>query len=581
MANFLLTERGAAGTILEAEWTGLATGSELSTGRLPVGPWDVHWSVGARAPRSTWQEGDAGALVIGDAVDGARGSLDAEAVARRVLASTDPESWALDGYFLAIVCDGERAVVLSDVLGLFPVYRGTGSPLYASSIPLGVDGSLDPQGLAGLLEFHGPVGGRLIIPGVRRVRSGHALVLTPTEAREESVFVWPAEEVLASKPVEEQDALLHEAFTQALDAQLPPSGEVGLLLTGGRDSRTLAGRLAQLGRTVHARTVGQPADHDATLAARVAERLEQRHSIAPLPEDAFVAGMDRHLELDHFGTGASQCWWRGAGTALDELPERSVTGHVHDVIVGGMLRPTGVSEFGMDIPWEFARPFERRFGVSDGVLESLKDPAVGEGVAWADETMHHAYLALPTVHRVWRWVLDHFVRFQVGMVLQPISRYTWPIVPVLDRALIRVAAQLDSRHFGARQGQDRMLRRYYPDMATIAHTVENASPGTPLTPSMVDQMRDRLFGRARRPGPVAWRGDRRFVWRNTDFFNPGWSALRERAEPLRTRLHDVVEPAALDAYLPPPGGPLTRVDFAAHQGPKLLVGLALWLERYG
>ncbi len=582
MANFLLTTLDDRGAALESAWAAsAATSEDLRSDRRFVARWALRWSVGSRAPLSTWWDDDAGAVLIGDAVDGAEGRLDAAGIARRVLSTPDPESWALDGYFVAIVCDGERAIVLSDVLGLFPVYRGTGQTIFASSIPLGAAADrLDPLGVAGLLAFHGPVGGRLIIPDVRRVAVGHAIVARGDHVAERSVFSWPEEETYASKPLEEQDAMLHDAFTRALDAQLPASGDVGLLLTGGRDSRTLAGRLAHLGRPFVARTLGERRDHDAVLAGQVADRLGAAHTVEPVPDDAFVRGMDLHLTLDHMATGASQCWWRGATSALGGLPDRSVTGHVYDVIVGGMMRPMGVKEFGTDVPWEFAYPMERRFGVSEEVLAGIRNAEAREGVAWAKEAMHRAYLGHPTVQRVWRWVLHHFVRFQVGMVLQPISLRTWPIVPVLDRNLIDVAARLDSRRFAARQGQDRMLRRFYPEMASIAHTVENADPGTPLVPSTLRRVRDHLFARRDRPGPVRWKGDRRFVWRNTDFFNPGWSALREGAEPLRGRLHELIDAEALDAYLPRPGGSLQRVDFAAQQGPKLLVALAYWLDRY-
>ena len=40
---------------------------------------------------------------------------------------------------------------------------------------------------------------------------------------------------------------------------------------------------------------------------------------------------------------------------LDDLPERTVTGHLYDVVVGGVMRFSGERDYGMDLPWEGAR----------------------------------------------------------------------------------------------------------------------------------------------------------------------------------------------------------------------------------
>lgn len=551
------------------------------TGSLGCGSWTLHWSTGPRAPVSTWEGDGAAALILGDAVDGPNGRLDAERLAARVRSRRDASDLALGGYFLAVVMDGDAAVVVSDLLGLYPVYRGEGADFAASSISLPIPGRKpDPRGLAGVLAFHGTVGGRSIAPGVTRVPAGNALVFAGTRATEHPTFSLPDEESLAGHSVDEQDDLLHEALADALRAQLPDDEPVGLLLTGGRDSRTLAGLLHREGRTAIARTVGLDRDHEAVLARRVADRLGTPHDVRPLPENAFSTGMDVHLATDHLASGATHAYWRGASAAFADLPTRSVTGHLYDVVVGGMMRLSGTREYGMDRPWETARPLERRAGVPDAVMEGLRDHELRAGWDWAEDEMRRDYHASPVPQRLWRWTLAHVCRFHIGMILQPISLETWPVLPVLDRRLIEVAARLDSHSFSNRFGQDRMLRRYYPDLSDIEHTVENASPHTPVRPSLARRVRDRLRPARTRPGAVSWRGDRRFVWRNTDFHNPGWEAIRRLAEPHRDRLHEYFDASVLADYLPPPHGQLTQRDFAANQGPKLLTALALWLDRH-
>lgn len=586
MADFLLTRhehgRGNVGPV--DRWrASTAWRTDLVTGRLDCGPWALHWSAGPRAPVSTWQCNGFAGLILGDPVDGARGRVDAESMVTRVRTQSDSRDLALDGYFTAIVLSDDRAVVLGDLLGLYPIWRGDGSDFVAASSALPVSGQRpDPRGLAGILAYHGTVGGRSIVPGVTRVAAGHVLVASRSGVTvEDRAFTWPLEESLASASVEEQDEILHGALESALRVQLPESGPVGLLLTGGRDSRTLAGLLHRLGRDTKARTIANAGDHEAVLARQVANRLGIEHTIRPLSPDAFEVGVDRHLSIDHLSSGISHAFWRGASGGLMDLPVHTVVGHLYDVIVGGMMRVSGQREFGMEMPWEIARPLERRSGVAAEILAALIDPELREACSWADTEMRDAYLAAPATQRLWRWSIAHGGRFYIGMVLQAIAHETWPIVPVLDRALVDVAARLYSPPFSNRLSQDRMLRDRYPELANIPHTFENAEARTALNPTRLRRVWNRIRPPTQRPGPVSWQGDPRFVWRNTDFHNPGWTGIRQAAEPHRAHLHALFEATILDEYLPPPNGRLTRLDFASHQGPKLLTALALWLERHG
>lgn len=562
----------------------------LVGGRRDGPGWTMAWSAGERAPLDTWWGADgSGALVLGDAIDGASGRLGAEHVAGRFAASDDPARLQLDGYHAAVVAGpGDRAVVTSDVLGLYPVYWArTDRGLVVSSTPAAFVGDpgaatgIDAPGLAGLLSIHGTVGQRTIVPGVRRLPAGHALVSSSGADAAVRALVLPDEETHAGADPARQDELLYGAVAGSLRAHLPPDDPVGLLLTGGRDSRMLAGRLIADGRTVVARTVGRPDDFEVRLARRVARTLACRHDARALPASAMVDGVRTHVRVDHLASGAAHAYWWSGGAALADLPARTVTGHLFDVVVGGLMRYSGLREHGMDMPWEQALPFERRAGIDPDLLASLRTPDRDEALAWAADTLRDSYLEHPTHQRLWRWMLGHYCRFHVGSVLRPISYRTWPVVPVLDRALLALAASLDSRAVANRQGQDRMLLRYHPALSRIPHVFENAEPAVALRHGRLHRLAGRVRDRIRKPAEARRRRDRRFIWRNTDFGGAGWVAVREMAEPLRPRLHELFDPDRLDAYLPPPQGALAQRDFSSHQGPKLLVALALWLDHVG
>lgn len=582
MADFLLekTPPGAPPSDALTRWTKATSCREdVLRGSVSHGAWILHWCVGPRAPVSLHECGSGATLVVGDAIDGARGPLDAAAFAERVR-SRSPEALALDGYFVAIALEDEQATVLSDLLGLYPVYRSESADYVASSIPLPRSSQdVDTRGLAGVLAFHALVGNRSVVSGTLRVAAGHALLAQKDSVREERVFELPPEESLARLTVEEQDEALHDAALGALRLHLPREGEVGLFLTGGRDSRTLAAMLRREERDVSCRTVGLPTDHEASLGSRIARRLGFPHEVRALPDDAFDIGMDQHLRVDHFATGAAHVWWRGAAPALADLPERTVAGHIWDQLVGGVIRFSGTREYGMNMPWATGRDFFRRSGLPDEVLSGLRTSELRDGWAWAEEQIESEYNSFPTSQRLWRTLLRYFGRYLVGMSLHPISYSTWPVVPALDRQLLTTSAQLASPPFSNRYGQDRMLRKRYPEVLDVPHTFENGSPAPALRPSLMARAKDR-FRPAWKTAPVSWRGDRRFVWRNTDFHNPGWTELRERAEPFRGGLHTFIEPKVVDAYLPEPTGRLAVDHFAAHQGPKLLTALALWLDRF-
>ncbi len=278
---------------LAREWGALVSWRRgLAAGSMEGSGWTVAWSCGRRAPVDSWTDGEGAALVLGDAIDGDRGRVDAHAFARSV--STGPGGPnGLDGYFVALHVDDFGVVVVSDVLGLYPVHwhgpatEGADPLLTVSSVPWTPDlppGALDPHGLVGTLMMHGTAQGQTLLPGVRRVPAGHVLTYRSRDTRLVPVLELPETEAFRDTAPEAQDARLHEALSRAVQRHTDVADDPGILLTGGRDSRMLADLLVRQGVRPHARTVGRPRDHEALLARRVCERLGLDHELRPLPD---------------------------------------------------------------------------------------------------------------------------------------------------------------------------------------------------------------------------------------------------------------------------------------------------------
>jgi hypothetical protein len=81
-----------------------------------------------------------------------------------------------------------------------------------------------------------------------------------------------------------------------------------------------------------------------------------------------------------------------------------------------------------------------------------------------------------------------------------------------------------------------------------------------------------------------WRGVRRYdprrYGRLFQVDHPRWVAVRRAAEPLRPRLHALLDAAPLARVLPAPGMTVRHSDAVAGGGAiRLLTGLALWCDR--
>lgn len=555
----------------------LAIVDGLAEGRLENGRFSAVWAAAPDAPIDVASHGDRSSLLFGDAFNGDL-RLDAESLLRRTATS---DALAYDGFHAAIASDGRgELVALGDRLGLFPIFYATstdGTVLVVGSSPeLFRVHPLFParpsvRGLVGLLLAHGIVGGRTLLEGVRRLSVGHALFYSCNrDAREvEQSGIETSADVDTldfSGHVERLDSVWRATLARHVPADRP----VGLLLSGGRDSRLIAGYLADLEREVRTLSLGRASDYDAGSAATVAQTLGFEHRRIDIPEARLPEWASLQARWEHLSAGFSNVHTWAAIPAMRILASRCASGYLREI----REVPLGSGGFdgwiegphGHGIRPDLLRAMLRPVyaGVVDDVVEELRG-------LWNASSPHPG-------DRAWRFLLRHGWRAHPGGVLWRFSLGSWPILPLLDRRLLDLLASLPDSTLADRRAQDALLRRHFFSLTRLPLD-RNGHDTMPLEPSLPRRVINPALLRLRSVRSRLGGGDadRRYYRRVYDIESDGWLAVRERAEPGREALGRLFDLTALNGVLPPPPAPL-RLEHPIRDGfvPKLFLGLMLW-----
>ena len=215
-------------------------------------------SVGGRQPMTT-ADGSIALLCNGEIYDAAAHKRDLEQRGCRFRTGTDTEVVLalyerdglertlerLDGMFAMVFADARRSAVhlVRDRLGIKPLYwaqRGS-TVLFASEAKAflahpAYRAEIDPAEVDELLAFRYVAGPASLLKGVRQVRPGHHLAITPSGVRE--LRYWSIPDCLEKAPCSLTDAAarLDHLLGRSVQAQLRSDVAVGCQLSGGIDS---------------------------------------------------------------------------------------------------------------------------------------------------------------------------------------------------------------------------------------------------------------------------------------------------------------------------------------------------------
>lgn len=547
----------------------------------------VCWAAAASAPIDAHTADDGGAVVFGDALPRGATRRATAAELRDVWtgprANTAAHSFAsaatFDGYFAGVAVRGEQIVLGGDLMGLFPLYAAArGDVFVAASTPAvfaghpSVDCSFDVDGLVCYLLTGGPFDGRTIQSGVRRVAAG-ALATWRRGGQIDDVttFRWPSGLVDASLSFKQQLERFDAAQADAVRRHTGVHERINILLSGGRDSRTLAGYLAESGRSASTITLGAPTDHDVRCAAGVARALGMPHTVYPVRFDPFVAYADRCVEWERHSVSMSSVHtWAGV-EAFGSLGGGLLSGYMADV---RHLPPRPSTREAM-LQWAAGR------AIAPDVLTRLLRAEYRSLVAEKMARVHAAYDALGTGESErsgasvlspdasWRWFMAVYMRFHAGAVPWRLSFGAWPVMPIIDQAFLEATLSIPLAMIANRTMQDAVLRTRFPALARVPLD-RNAHDTRPL----VESWRSRLASATQRFREPTTAVERRFYVRMYDFDNPGWRAIREAAEPGRSAMGEWFDTDSLASIVPRPSHDVAHADpIAEGFGPKMLTGL--------
>ncbi len=554
------------------------------------------WAAGPTAPLDVQADGDSLALLIGYAVDDAGRWLTARELAAAWLAPAGPRT-AHDGYHVAVAADPARGLAVGvDPLGMFPLYHAAlaGGGSLVATTPAAFcchpdfQPRLDRTGLAGILLAHGLLDNRPLLDGTRRLAAGHRLRARPGGSPEEELIFdlaglpSPADETLLDAQVHVGDLLL-----DTLRRHRPPGDDSLIMLSGGLDSRLVAGCLAESGIATRAVSFGRPADYEVRAARQVAAQVGMPHEVVSteeLSQEMFLAAARRAVRFSHLSSGPGGDDF-AAGLRMAARGERFLwSGIPFDWVFEPISRLSGYDA--ATDSWSFDRLLGavNLWGVSGERLPGLLGADGQDRCREVVERMRAVCLGGPLPPQrqsaLVRW--DQRVRNHLAEALHLTSFTAWPLTPATDRRFFSAIFSLPVATTADRRLEKAILLERRPDLAAIPLDA-NSFQFEPLAAGPRCEMRGaaRSLGRRLRRAVQPWwpGADPRRYERLFNVDHPRWLAVRRAVEPLRPLLHEHLDAGALAAVLPPAGRRLrSRTAVKSGGAVRLLCGLALLLD---
>jgi asparagine synthase (glutamine-hydrolysing) len=467
--------------------------------------------------------------------------------------SSEPASAPHDICHLTFAAGSDGCRVAVDALGLFPLYYYSSSDFFLFSSSMWVFGkhaavstALDTDGLIGMFLSQGIVAGRTLVRGVRRLAAGYAVSWRPGQTAEERASDRLVPSTAFFGTTFEQQLEVVDAALRSATAAAP--GDSGVLLSGGLDSRLLAGYLSEAGhRDVQAVSLGSAWQFDVKFAQDVAQRLGWRHRSIAVDTEAFcerAVMQARHEQL--VGSFWDLAFWQLAED-LSSVDPVLVSGFCGNYVFDPLRHDPGQTEFA------FARTFAscNKYGFAPGVLQTLlRVDHAADRIADVRDQLRREYESFESepFQKVTMFDLTHRARFLVGAVVWRVTFGTRLLAPYADRRLVEAALGLPLAPLRQRKLQRTLLQRKFPALARLP--LDTASFFTrPVSPRLDQRLKHLLL--------LVYHGllsrrERRYYHSVFDLNSDGWRAVRREAEKSRTKAEAVLDRDTLRRLLPPP-----------------------------
>lgn len=538
-----------------------------------------------QSPYSTYQ-GATGrtAFVLGDIVHQAEMDSAAYLVAQSL--DLGPNNLGRqNGYYIAGMVDEHDAIYLAvDQLGLMPLYYWANQDrLCFSTSPNaffyhpGFSAKADLMGLAGVLLTMHATGNRTVHEDVRRLPPGHLLRWRAGEGvRLTDVNSLKAHDRYFGWPLAHCQNRIQNSLNESVK-RLAELGETSVLLSGGLDSRLVAGCLRwHLPHKAPVITLGEPADYEMQCARGVAKTLGWPLNPVPVNLNDYRKWAPIQAKLEGMGTSFVEFMWWQALETIYGGKSRIMTGLLGDAVMGATQIAYGLDKQTQEYSFDTQIARTNRYGFSAAdTSKLLKEPGLGEAIVEELRAEWNAYEGLP-FQKCWQFDLHHRQRLHVGPAAWRLSFGAWPTLPYTSSEFMEVMAGMAVPVMGGRRAQYEMLKQKFPKLAVLPldRSGEDITPVVPTRSWAVKSQLSKLFEALAPQNNI----ERRQYVRHFNVNGTGWQAVRELAESSRPAAEKIFDPKVLAAALPTPGVPLHTpdpiIDGARY---KTLMGLMMQL----
>jgi asparagine synthase (glutamine-hydrolysing) len=557
------------------------------------------WAASPHAPIDYITDEGGAAIVWGEAI-APESSERIDALSLRNVWKSSPNRVLppFDGFHALAVYHPHLGLrVGADLLGLFPVYYYThgdvalvgSSPELFRYHPL-FKKVFNPAGLVGLLLINSLFDGQTLWQDVRRLASGSMLLWQPgtsaQEVRQYSIADATSGQDYANLPFAKQIDILEQTLEQAIARHAPAGKQYGLFLSGGLDSRMLAGFLQRRGINPVALTVGRRTDLEMECAVSVARALRLEHHATEIPMEQYPSYADLVVNWEHLANGCDSIMGLGWGvySQLGNLSPRVISGCSLDRVIGGTSTyylPTEALSFE-----SFFGHAINRCGFSPKILERLlKREVFGDLVQETIARIQTVYESYSDVEftRTWWFELFHRQRFLIGSLFGwQLCFGAWPVLLHLDWHVLKTVVALPVETLDKRRAQYNLVGTRFGKLNRLPLD-RNTFNTKPLhLGSRTQRLAGRLHLYRLQEEWRQWQQrlgyDRRHYFRTFDLNNPGWRIVRQEAEPYRKQVEHLFHKEVLDELLPTPNVAVKYQADAINEPSSLkaLLGLLLW-----
>ena len=350
---------------------------------------------------------------------------------------------------------------------------------------------VDPAGLSSMLTFGYHIGDLTILRDIKCLPNACHLEYRASNdhLRIDRYWNYPYGEMEPNKDTENELAeALHGHLLTALKRQLRGVKKILLPISGGLDSRTMAGLLAQSGFSGHvlAYSYGQPSSRDVRYGRAIARKLGYQHVTIPTPGDFVTHGMEEDAWLFDAEWSAELHWAVRFAYLDPSLGDTSgyhvLSGMFGDIVLGSdrfnYRRKTG------DTPLAAAQLSKAYYRVNQeyGSPEIILKLFCADIATTAKNTLDSIVFAtlspiahLPPFYALMRAEFEQRQRRHTGMVAQCIERNRRTLTPFLDNEVVEFALRIPYNAFHDKKLYKQMIRNHLPAVAAIPYS-DNALP---------------------------------------------------------------------------------------------------------